>query len=463
MRADTPEDWSTNSLGARREGDLLDELAEERRDLDRRLAVALDPGLLRRDLRGRLHVVGVVRQDLRGDPVLQRRDDVAAVRVVLRVGGEDEQDVERDPHGESADLEVALLEDVQQADLDARLQVGQLVDREDAAVRARDDPEVDDLLVGVGAALGRRLDRVDVADQVGDRDVRRRELLAVPLVARDPGDRRRVALLGDHAPAVLRDRAERVLVELAAGDRRDLRVEQVDEHAQQARLRLARAGRAGAGRAARGSRCGAPAGPCARSRGCRETGCVRRASARRRFSRSSSLTRPRPVAARLRARFRVDGAGLLKVLLSGKGRRIPRRLPAGVARDSARPDRRDILLGAEEGPRRAHPRARRRARRRPRARASGIRSPCARAVRRARRRRTPGRSRARATPTRARAADRRGPEPSARGARRRPPSPPDRPGIPRRRAARVPHRSPGGGRGTAIVISDVGQSVWKNA
>ena len=42
-----------------------------------------------------------------------------------------------------------LLEDVQQADLDARLEVGQLVDREDAAVRARDDAVVDDLLVGV--------------------------------------------------------------------------------------------------------------------------------------------------------------------------------------------------------------------------------------------------------------------------------------------------------------------------
>ena len=37
---------------------------------------------------------------------------------------------------------------------------------------------MDDLLVGIGAALGRGLDRVDVADQVGDGDVRRRELFA---------------------------------------------------------------------------------------------------------------------------------------------------------------------------------------------------------------------------------------------------------------------------------------------
>ena len=34
MRADTPEDWSTNSELARRERDLLDELAEELRNLD---------------------------------------------------------------------------------------------------------------------------------------------------------------------------------------------------------------------------------------------------------------------------------------------------------------------------------------------------------------------------------------------------------------------------------------------
>ena len=87
-------------------------------------------------------------EDLRGDAVLQRRDDVAAVRVVLGVRREDHQDVERNPDGEAADLEVALLEDVQEADLDARLQVGQLVDREDPPVRPRDDPVVDDLLVG---------------------------------------------------------------------------------------------------------------------------------------------------------------------------------------------------------------------------------------------------------------------------------------------------------------------------
>ena len=48
-----------------------------------------------------------------------------------------------------ADLDILLLEDIEEADLDARLQVGQLVDGEDAAVGARDDPEVDRPLVSV--------------------------------------------------------------------------------------------------------------------------------------------------------------------------------------------------------------------------------------------------------------------------------------------------------------------------
>ena len=42
-----------------------------------------------------------------------------------------------------------------------------------------DDPEVDDLGVGVGQLLGRRLDRVDVSEQIGDRDVRSGQLFVV--------------------------------------------------------------------------------------------------------------------------------------------------------------------------------------------------------------------------------------------------------------------------------------------
>ena len=74
-------------------------------------------------------------------------------------------------------LHVALLEHVEQADLDALGQVGQLVDGEDAPVGARHQAVVQGELVGQVAALG-HLDRVDLADQIGDRRVRGGELLA---------------------------------------------------------------------------------------------------------------------------------------------------------------------------------------------------------------------------------------------------------------------------------------------
>ena len=143
----------------------------------------------------------VVRPDLRPEAVLERRDDPAARGVVLRVRRGDDVQVERQADDEAADLDVALLEDVEQADLDPLGEVGQLVDRDDPAVGPRDEPVVEGQLVGQVAALG-DLDRVDLADQVGDRDVGRRQLLGVAPVAGQPVDRGRVAVALDdrHAP-----------------------------------------------------------------------------------------------------------------------------------------------------------------------------------------------------------------------------------------------------------------------
>ena len=137
--------------------------------------------------------------DLRAEAVLQRRDDPAAVRVVLRVGRREEDQVEREADLVAAHLDVALLEHVEQADLDALGEVGQLVDGEDAAVGARDEAVVERELVGQVAALG-HLDRVDLADQVGDRRVGRGELLAVATATVDPLDRGVLAVLGDQLP-----------------------------------------------------------------------------------------------------------------------------------------------------------------------------------------------------------------------------------------------------------------------
>ena len=222
----------------RLERDFLDHLADERRDLDR-AAAALEPRFLRRDRHRILAGGGVVRPDLGADAVLQRRDDLAARGVVLRVGAEHQHDVERQADRVALDLDVPFLKDVEQPDLDLAGEVRQLVDGEHAAVGPRQQAVVHRQLVGELQPGSRRLDRVEIADQVGDRDVRRRQLLDVAAVAIEPRDRQVVAL-GLH-PGAARgaDRAERIVVDLAARNDRDLGVEQIGERPQDPALRLA--------------------------------------------------------------------------------------------------------------------------------------------------------------------------------------------------------------------------------
>ena len=107
-----------------------------------------------------------------------------------------------------------------------------------AAVGAGHEAVVDGELVGEVAAL-RHLDRVDLADEVGDRRVGRGQLLAEAPVAVDPFDRRLVAAFGDQHAGVLRDRLVRVVVDLAPGDDRHPLVEQRGERTDHAGLRLA--------------------------------------------------------------------------------------------------------------------------------------------------------------------------------------------------------------------------------
>ena len=113
------------------------------------------------------------------------------------------------------DLDVALLEHVEQADLDALGEVGQLVDGEDAAVGAGHEAVVEGQLVGEVAALG-DLDGVDLADEVGDGGVGGGQLLAEALVAVDPVDRGVLAQLGDEVAGVAGHRLVRVVVDLGA-------------------------------------------------------------------------------------------------------------------------------------------------------------------------------------------------------------------------------------------------------
>jgi hypothetical protein len=72
-------------------------------------------------------------------------------------------------------------------------------------MRARQQPVVDRQLVGEVAALG-HLDGIDLADEVGDRDVRRGQLLAVAAIAGHPHDAGRLALSNYAAGGSLADR-----------------------------------------------------------------------------------------------------------------------------------------------------------------------------------------------------------------------------------------------------------------
>jgi hypothetical protein len=83
-------------------------------------------------------------------------------------------------------------------------------------------------LVAQVAAFG-DADRVDLTDEVGDRDVRRCQLLGVAPVPREPVDRRVVAVLVHGGAARRADRRVGVVVQLAAADHGQPRVEKVDK------------------------------------------------------------------------------------------------------------------------------------------------------------------------------------------------------------------------------------------
>src|SRR5260221_14086187 len=87
-------------------------------------------------------------------------------------------------------------------------------------------------------SAARCTNRIDVADNIGNGDVRRRELLDESAVAIYPCDWRCVASFLDEISRVLRDRCERIVVYFASGNDRNYFVEQRGERTQDARLRL---------------------------------------------------------------------------------------------------------------------------------------------------------------------------------------------------------------------------------
>ena len=180
----------------------------------------------------------VVGADLGAEAVLQGGDDPTAVGVVLGVGRGHQHDVEGQADPVAADLHVPLLEHVEQADLDALGQVGQLVDGEDAPVEPGHQPVVDGQLVGQVPALGHP-DGIHLADEVGDGGVRRGQLLAVAVAPVHPRHRQVVTGLGQEILGEAGDGMVRIVVDLRVGHDGQPLVEQPDQGPDDPRLGLA--------------------------------------------------------------------------------------------------------------------------------------------------------------------------------------------------------------------------------
>src|SRR5690348_4488204 len=218
-------------------GDFFDYFANVLRNFNV-AAVAMRPGFLRGDSNSFADGRGVVGANFRADAIFERRDDFAARGVILGVRGEDEQHVERQADRVTFYLNVALLHDVEQADLNFSSEIGQFVDGENAAIGAREQAIVNGEFVGeiVPALCG--ANGIHVADHVGDGHVGSGEFFDITAAAREPANGQRFAFgLGAFAAGVANG-AIRIVVDLAAGDDGDFRVEEIHQIAQDARLGL---------------------------------------------------------------------------------------------------------------------------------------------------------------------------------------------------------------------------------
>src|SRR5205814_563855 len=122
-------------------------------------------------------------------------------------------------------LDVAFLHDVEEADLNFSGEVGKFVDGENAAIGARQQAIVNREFVREIASASRGANGVDVADDVSDGNVRCGEFFDKALVARHPCDGRVVSFSGNLLAAGATNRLERIVIDFAASDHRNLRIQ----------------------------------------------------------------------------------------------------------------------------------------------------------------------------------------------------------------------------------------------
>ena len=106
-------------------------------------------------------------------------------------------------------------------------------------IGARQQSVVHGVFAAQFVSAARRLDGIDVADQVGDGDIGGGQLFHVALFRREIGDGSGVAVLGDLVAAAAANRSVGIVVNLATGNVRRLRIEQRGQSAQDAALGLA--------------------------------------------------------------------------------------------------------------------------------------------------------------------------------------------------------------------------------
>src|SRR5208283_2198154 len=98
--------------------------------------ISIEPGLLHGNRDPFFHRRWIMRANLRPDAILQRRNDLAACGVVLRIRAEYDRHVQRQPNRISLNLHVAFLHDVEEPDLNFSRAIGQFIDRKNSAIRA---------------------------------------------------------------------------------------------------------------------------------------------------------------------------------------------------------------------------------------------------------------------------------------------------------------------------------------
>src|SRR6267142_178625 len=224
---------------ARLEGNFFDDLAQVMRDFDLFAGVAGNPGFLGSDGHAFFNGGRVMRANFGADAVFERRNDFAAGGVVLGIGGEDEEHVERKAERIALNLDVAFLHDVEEADLNFSGEIGELVDGEDAAIGTGEQAVVDGKFVGKIASAARGADGIDVADDVGHGDIGRGEFFDEAIFARHPGDWRVIAIGGNSFAAGAADGLVGIVIDFAAGDDGHFGVEEIDEAAEDAAFGLA--------------------------------------------------------------------------------------------------------------------------------------------------------------------------------------------------------------------------------